>query len=42
MPESTTAETVAGVQEFFDTAALADVERNNAATLLPRLARLPV
>ena len=42
MPESTTSETVAGVQEFFDTAALADVERNNAATLLPRLARLPV
>jgi predicted TIM-barrel fold metal-dependent hydrolase len=41
MPESTAAETIAGVQEFFGTDALQAVERGNAAALLPRLARLP-
>lgn len=42
MPESTTVQTIAGLQEFFDADTLQDVERNNAAALLPRLARLPV
>ena len=42
MPESTTAETVAGVRAFFDADTVLDVERNNAAALLPRLARLTV
>lgn len=40
MPESTTAQTIAGVREFFgaDTAVLRGVEHDNAAGLLPRLA----
>lgn len=42
MPESTTAETVAGIGAFFSGSALLDVERNNAATLLPRLAEILV
>ena len=44
MPESTTAETVAEVRAFFgaDTDLVLDIERNNAAALLPRLARLTV
>ena len=40
MPESTTAETVAGLQEFFgsDADTLQRIEHDNAAALLPRLA----
>ncbi|MDV7216801.1 hypothetical protein [Streptomyces prunicolor] len=40
MPESTTAETLAGVGDFFDSANLLDVKRNNAAALPPRLAEI--
>ncbi|AEY85442.1 metal-dependent hydrolase [Streptomyces hygroscopicus subsp. jinggangensis 5008] len=42
MPESTTAETVAGVRTFFDHDSVLDVEHHNAAALLPRFAKLPV
>ena len=42
MPETTTAETVAGVRAFFDADVVLDVERDNAAALLPRLAQLTV
>lgn len=40
MPESTTAETVEGVTDFFDPSDLQLVERDNAFSLLPRLAEL--
>jgi predicted TIM-barrel fold metal-dependent hydrolase len=42
VPESATAESVAGVQEFFgaDEEALRNVEHDSAAALLPRLAKL--
>jgi predicted TIM-barrel fold metal-dependent hydrolase len=39
MPESTTAETIDGLQRHFTVADLARVERDNALTLLPRVAR---
>ncbi|WP_406155799.1 amidohydrolase [Streptomyces sp. NBC_00882] len=42
MPESTTAETVAGLRDFFAPETLMDVEWNNAAALLPRFASLAV
>jgi 6-methylsalicylate decarboxylase len=40
-PESGTAETIAGIGEFFDSASLAAIEHNNAAALVPRLADDP-
>ncbi|MFD8810318.1 amidohydrolase family protein [Streptomyces sp. NPDC059627] len=40
MPESTTAETIAGIGDFFHGSDLVDVEQNNAAALLPRLAKI--
>jgi 6-methylsalicylate decarboxylase len=40
LPESETADTIAGIGDFFDDASLADVERNNAIALLPRLAAI--
>lgn len=40
MPESTTAETIAGIGDFFDGSDLVDVEQNNAVALLPRLAEI--
>ncbi|MEU3985571.1 amidohydrolase family protein [Streptomyces sp. NPDC026672] len=42
MPESTTAESVAAVRDFFDADTVVDVEWNNAAALLPRFDRLSV
>jgi hypothetical protein len=40
MPESETAETIAGLGEFFGPPALANIEQNNAAALVPRLAAI--
>jgi hypothetical protein len=40
MPESETAETIAGHGEFFGRPALANIEQNNAAALVPRLAAI--
>ncbi len=42
MPESETAETIAGLGEFFGRPALANIEQNNAAALVPRLAAIRV
>lgn len=40
LPESETADTIAGIGDFFDDASLADIEQNNAAALVPRLAAI--
>ncbi|MEU3342570.1 amidohydrolase family protein [Streptomyces sp. NPDC006668] len=40
MPESTTAETVSGLDSFFNDEALADINRNNAVALFPRLSKI--
>ena len=40
MPESETADTIAGLGEFFGRPALANIEQNNAAALVPRLAAI--
>jgi len=40
LPESETADTIAGIGEFFDDDSVADIEQNNAAALVPRLAAI--
>jgi 6-methylsalicylate decarboxylase len=40
MPESETADTIAGIGDLFDAASLADIEQNNAIALVPRLAAI--
>jgi 6-methylsalicylate decarboxylase len=40
LPESETADTIAGIGDFFDDASLADIEQNNAIALVPRLAAI--
>ncbi len=40
MPESTTAETVSGLDAFFNDEDLADINRNNALALFPRLSQI--
>ncbi|MEW2114298.1 hypothetical protein AB0945_03730 [Streptomyces sp. NPDC005474] len=40
MSESTTAETIAGIVDFFHGSDLVDVEQNKAVALLPRLAEI--